>query len=410
MTSRNYFSQFDIALFAAFFLLLSIGTLAIYSSTYNNFFAAGVFYKHLLFVVLSFLIIMFVYFLHPLTLKQLSIPLYVISILGLILVIFFGKIVYGQKSWLQIGAFGFQPSELSKAGLIFLLAKLFSEKKIDINSVQGLFIVALVCVLPLALILLEPDVGTSLIVIFMIATMLFWHGLSLFGAFLLTSPIICAFASFFGVYAIVISLILVIVGIIYFKKDVFISSSIFALNLGAIFLPDFFLRFLKPHQQKRILTFLNPEIDPLGSGYNAIQAKTAVGSGGLFGKGFLQGSQTQLKFVPEQWTDFIFCVIAEEFGFVGSFIVIVLFLILLNRILKIAIMIKDKDSFSSFIAIGTFSIIFAHFFINIGMSIGLLPIIGIPLTFVSYGGTSLLINVFLLASVLNIYKNRKYYS
>jgi len=408
--NQKLFNEFEIGIVLCYIFLLIFGTLAIYSATLNNPFAVEVFPKQIFFISLSFLILIAVYFLHPLYLKQLAIPIYVLSIIFLLVVLFKGKIVYGQKSWLQFGIFGFQPSELAKVGIVFLLAKLFSEKKIDPNTIQGLIIVAAVCLIPLVLVLLEPDMGTSLIIIFVIATMLFWNGLSLFGAFILSMPMICAFASFFGTYAILTVLFFVAAGIIYFKKDIFVSSSILALNVGAVFLPDFLMKFLKPHQQKRIMAFLNAELDPLGSGYNAIQAKTAVGSGGLLGKGFLKGSQTQLRFVPEQWTDFIFCVISEEFGFIGSVALIIAFIILLNRILKVALMIKDKDTFSSFVAMAAFAIIFAHFFINIAMSVGLLPIIGIPLTFVSYGGTSLLINTFLLASVLNIYKNRKYYS
>ncbi|MBU2584517.1 MAG: rod shape-determining protein RodA, partial [Bacteroidetes bacterium] len=162
------------------------------------------------------------------------------------------------------------------------------------------------------------------------------------------------------------------------------------------------------HQIKRIQTFLDPVSDPLGSGYNAIQAKVAVGSGGLFGKGFLEGSQTQLKFIPEQWTDFIFCVIGEEFGFIGSIFTLSLFLILIFRMISIAKL--SKSDFRSNVIMMIVAIFMTHIFINVGMSIGLVPVIGIPLPLVSYGGSALLTNVLMIAIVMNFYKNRTSYS
>ncbi|MFA8343133.1 MAG: rod shape-determining protein RodA, partial [Rhodothermaceae bacterium] len=189
------------------------------------------------------------------------------------------------------------------------------------------------------------------------------------------------------------------------RKDLFISASIFVMNLAAGFFFDFGFKLLRPHQQKRILTFLDPNADPMGSGYNIIQAKVAIGSGGFLGKGFMEGPQTQNKFIPEQWTDFIYCVIGEEFGFVGSVLVVVLFMILFFRILDITSL--AKDNYSSLILIGILTLLFTHFAINVGMNVGVAPVIGIPLPFFSYGGSSLVINMVLIGIVLNIYRNRK---
>jgi rod shape determining protein RodA len=200
-------------------------------------------------------------------------------------------------------------------------------------------------------------------------------------------------------------LILIAITLFIFKKNVFFSGSIFALNLGAGFLVDYAYSILSPHQQRRIQSFLDPMADPLGAGYNAIQAKVAIGSGGFLGKGFLAGNQTQLQYIPEQWTDFIYCVVGEEFGFIGSVIVIALFLFLFLRLLKIAS--AAKDEFLSLVLIGILSVYFIHFVINIGMTIGILPVIGIPLPFVSYGGSSLLVNLFMLGIAANIYRTRK---
>jgi rod shape determining protein RodA len=153
---------------------------------------------------------------------------------------------------------------------------------------------------------------------------------------------------------------------------------------------------------------LDPNADPLGSGYNTIQAKVAIGSGGLFGKGFLEGNQTQLQFIPEQWTDFAFCVIGEEFGFIGSVIVISIFLILLLRILKLSY--NTKDEFLSLVSIGILAVYLIHFIINLGMVVGILPVIGIPLPFISYGGSSLLVSMFMLGILANLYRTRKNYT
>ena len=180
------------------------------------------------------------------------------------------------------------------------------------------------------------------------------------------------------------------------------------MNLSASFFFDFAVRLLQPHQQKRIESFIDPNADPLGSGYNALQAKVAIGSGGLMGKGFLEGNQTQLRFIPEQWTDFIYCVVGEEFGFLGSIFVLSMFLMIFLRLLKLTAF--TKDSFSSLVIIGVLTLLAVHFAINIGMNVGLTPVVGLPLPFLSYGGSSLLANMILLGIVFNIYRNRKHHT
>jgi rod shape determining protein RodA len=255
------------------------------------------------------------------------------------------------------------------------------------------------------LILLEPDMGTALVFIGIILTMIFWKGISLFGLFIVLSPGFVALSSLFGIYYFVASLIIVSVALLLFRKDIFFSGSIFALNLGAGFFTDYVYNILSPHQQNRIKSFIDPMADPLGAGYNAIQARVAIGSGGFWGKGFLAGNQTQLQFIPEQWTDFIYCVIGEELGFIGSFITLVLFLILFIKILKIAS--SAKDEFLSLVSIGILAVFFVHLMVNIGMTVGIMPVIGIPLPFVSYGGSSLMVNLFMLGIVANVYRTHK---
>jgi rod shape determining protein RodA len=175
------------------------------------------------------------------------------------------------------------------------------------------------------------------------------------------------------------------------------------MNVGAGFFVDQLYGILSPHQKKRIDSFVNPNADPLGAGYNSLQAKIAIGNGGLFGKGYLNGNQTQLHFIPQQWTDFIFCGIGEEFGLLGAGIVIGLFITLFIRILRVATIVRD--SYFSSVIIGILSLYVSHFIINIGMAIGILPVIGIPLPFVSYGGSSLLTNTIMLGIVFNAYRS-----
>jgi rod shape determining protein RodA len=199
-----------------------------------------------------------------------------------------------------------------------------------------------------------------------------------------------------------------IIALLYFKQNLFVSGSVFVVNLAAGFIFDFILKLLKPHQVKRLQTFIDPNADPLGAGYNALQAKVAMGSGGLFGKGFLEGNQTQLRFIPEQWTDFIYSVIGEEFGFMGSFLVLIIFLVFFLRLLELSSIAGDK--FGKLTIMGILTFFFIHFTINIGMNLGITPVIGLPLPFISYGGSSLITNMFLVGVVLNIYRNRKHHA
>jgi rod shape determining protein RodA len=397
--------RFDLAIFVPALLLVLFGLGAVYSSTINHPTASGNFHKQLLFIPISFIAFLIVYSLPQQVFKSFAIPMYGVSLLMLIAVLFMGKTVYGSKSWLDLGLIGFQPSEFAKLGTILCLSYWLTYKNRDINNIKDIGIALLIGFVPIILILLEPDTGTAIVFGIITLTLIFWGGISLFALFVVLSPGVVVFASLFGTWVFIISLVFIIVALVLFKKDVFNSVIVFIMNLGASFFFDYAFRLLKPHQQKRIETFLDPGADPLGSGYNALQAKLAIGSGGLFGKGFLQGNQTQLRFIPEQWTDFIYCVIGEEFGFIGSVLVIVLFTIIFLRLLNLSTIAKDR--FSVLVNIGVLSLLFSHFAINVGMNVGVTPVIGLPLPFLSYGGSSLLVNMILLGIVMNIYKNRK---
>lgn len=397
--------KFDLAIFIPSITLIAIGLLAIFSSTVNHPTASGNFQKQIFFVVISLIVFLIVYSLPQQVFKMFAIPAYLVTIFFLVAVLIFGKTVYGSKSWFGIGSFGFQPSELAKLGTILALSYWLTYKNRDINNIKDIGVALAIGFLPIILILLEPDTGTAIVFSIITIALIYWSGISLFGLFVVLSPGIVTFASLFGVQYLIIAMILVVAALFYFKKDLFNSATVFIINLGASFFFEYAYRILKPHQQKRIDTFLDPLADPLGSGYNALQAKLAIGSGGIFGKGFLQGNQTQLRFIPEQWTDFIYCVVGEEFGFIGSVLVIILFMVIFYRMLNLSSMAKDR--FSVLVIVGIMTMLFAHFAINVGMNLGITPVIGLPLPFLSYGGSSLLVNMTLIGIVMNFYKNRK---
>lgn len=404
----NLQDKFDLGIFLPLLGLLTFGLIAIYSSTIDHPTAVNNFEKQLFWAGASYIVFFIIYFLPPESIRFSAIPLYIISQVFLVIVLIMGRVTKGAKSWLDLGPVGFQPSEFAKIGLILFLAYWLSNKRHDINDFKELLMAIGIGFIPLILILLEPDMGTAIVYGIITLAMIFWSGISLFGLFAVLSPGLAVFSTLFGIPVFVITMIIILAVLIFFKREIFTSATIFVVNLGAGFLFELAVKYLKPHQQKRIESFVNPLADPLGSGYNAIQAKVAIGSGGFWGKGLFQGNQTQLNFIPEQWTDFIFCVIGEELGFIGSIVVLILFLILFVRLIRLTKFTKDR--FSSLLIVGILAMLFSHFFINIGMNLGITPVIGLPLPFLSYGGSSLLVNMSLIALSLNIYRNRKQHS
>lgn len=402
---NKIYDKFDLVIFSAVLLLMTIGLIAIYSATNNHPTASGNFNKQLYTAILSLIALFVVYSIPYKTFKFIAIPAYIFSLLLLIGVLIFGKTVYGAKSWFSLGPIGFQPSEIAKIGYILFLANFLTRQRKNPNNIKDFALILFYSLIPIGLILLQPDMGTVIVYGIMLAAILFWSGVDLFWFFLFLSPLVVIFASLFGIAAFVLAMLIVFALLIYFKRNIFVNASIVVMNMAAAYLFDYGMKFLKPHQQKRIETFVNPLADPLGAGYNILQTKVAIGSGGFWGKGFLHGNQTQLRFIPEQWTDFIYCVIGEEFGFLGSVLVIALFLLIFYRLLSIATHTKNK--FGSLVVVGIFTLLFTHFTINIGMNLGIAPVIGLPLPFLSYGGSSLLVNSVLIGIALNFYKNRR---
>jgi len=404
----NLNDKFDLSLFLSMLGLLILGLVAIYSSTVHHPTAAGNFNKQIIAGGIALVAFFVLYSVPTSYFQDTSIYIYLFALFLLVLVLVIGRKVSGARSWISIGGFGFQPSEFAKLATIFMLSSFLSKSNTNIDSVKDIGKYLAIGFIPVALILLEPDLGSSFVFFALMLMLLYWKGISLFGLFVVLAPPAVAISSLFGVYYFVTTLVIVIALLFYFKQDIITSGSIFAVNLAAGFFVDYVYKALSDHQQVRIRSFIDPNADPLGAGYNSIQAKVAIGSGGIFGKGFMQGNQTQLQFIPEQWTDFIFCVIGEEFGFIGSLIILGLFVILFLRILKIAT--STKDEFLSLLIAGIFTVYLTHFIINIGMTIGLMPVIGIPLPFVSYGGSSLINNMAMLGIVANVYRTRKNYT
>ncbi|HTR98152.1 MAG TPA: FtsW/RodA/SpoVE family cell cycle protein, partial [Bacteroidota bacterium] len=302
---------------------------------------------------------------------------------------------------------GGQPSEFAKITTILALASFLARTSISLSNVKHLLLAVGIVLVPMALILVEPDLGTAVVFFAMVLPVLYWAGASNFVLAAIIAPIVAAAGALFGTFIFLLSL-LVSGALLYFaRQNRFAAAVAFALTLTVGLSVQAVYERMPAYQQKRISTFLNPGADQKGAGYNVYQSKVAIGSGGFFGKGYLQGTQTQLNFIPEQWTDFIFCVPGEEFGFLGAAIVLLLLMALLIRGVTIASAAKSR--YGGFVAVGLTAIFATHICLNIGMSIGLLPVIGVPLPFLSYGGSALLSAMTMVGILMNLHANRKEY-
>ncbi|MGX1024537.1 rod shape-determining protein RodA [Psychroflexus sp. MBR-150] len=395
---NNTFFKIDWLSILLFTLLVGLGWLSIYSTTLTdaeakNYFDLSTFYgKQLLWIILSFVIILFVLTIESKFYERFSSIIYVFSLVLLLGLLFFGKTINGQTAWYSFGSFSLQPAEFAKATVVLAVAKYLSGLNVNINKFRHQVNVFLIIAIPVLLILLQPDTGSAL-VYFSLLIALYREGLPGFYIW----GVILAITIFVGVLVLGSTLTsivfgLIFISIIYFRKkrknSILKPVLIGILCFGFIFSVNFIYNsVLKPHQKERFEVLINPNADTKSSGYNLYQSEVAIGSGGLTGKGFLNGTQKQGKFVPEQHTDYIFTTVGEEFGFVGSAIVVLLFVAFLSRILYLAE--RQKRTFSRVYGYGVFGIIFIHFFLNIGMVTGLIPTIGIPLPFFSYGGSGL---------------------
>lgn len=326
--------------------------------------------KQLIAIILGILLLIISLFFDYRVLRNYSNIIYISTLLLLALVLVLGTRISGSKSWIRFGMVSFQPAELAKLGLIISLADFLAKRREKLEELKHfLFSVIYICPI-LVLTLAQNDLGTVLVLIAIFAGMFFTAGANL--------------KYYFGVIGI---------------GGLLVGGGLTAHFYFGMPIP------LKKYQLMRLIIFWNPDLDPLGYGYNIIQSKIAIGSGGLLGKGLFSGTQTQLGFLPEKHTDFIFSVLGEELGFIGGIIVLICFFLLLWRSVKVAF--EAKDNFGQLLVVGVISMFLFHIFQNIGMAIGIMPITGIPLPFISYGGSSLLTNILAVGLIINVNIRRK---
>ena len=382
-------------------ILTFIGMVALFSISVNQFgvIAITAFTKQLLFMIpaiIGFLFILFIpkYLIHK----------YIYLMYGLILVLvtvpFLLSTIAGTHRWINIGLpVAFQPSEFAKWIVVVALAKYLSDHNLEIKKFSTLIFPIFIALLPAAIILQQPDLGTALILLTPVLPMLYWVGSRPFHLFMLMAPIFSIGTAFhtvsFTTWAIIMGIILYLS-----RPNIFFGIIFYFGNIFLGLLAPLLWNGLRPYQQKRILTLFNPELDPLGAAYQTIQSKVAIGSGGFLGKGIGEGTQTHLKFLPVQESDFIVSVIGEEFGFITIAFMLIVFAFFIIKIINLAF--YSKERFAGLVLIGIGTIFLSHVFVNAAMSTGLIPVKGLPLPFISAGGSFLLSCYIMVALVLKM--------
>lgn len=414
--------------------MIAVGILAQYSSGYTKPELSDLYLKQFLWFGLGLVIVLFIFSMHLKAIHAYSVWFYFIIAFMLILTLVFGKTVRGTRGWLVFGPLNFQFSEIAKISTILVLARYLEYHFKELTQLRDFFIPFIIVLFPVLLILLQPDLGSTLAFFPVIIIMLFLAGADLkniiylivIGTISIGVPLTLSYYEFKGIlsenfwlktllsssvltYIIVLMLfawsVLKIILIFYPAYTLLnkINAVIIILVISLAF--SFTITHsLKPYQKKRLLVFIDPSIDPYGTGYNIVQSKISIGSGGFAGKGFLQGSQTQLGFLPEQTTDFIVSVVGEEFGWIGIITVLGLYLAFIVQGLKITF--TARDSFSALVAGGITGMFAFAIFINIGMTLGIMPVTGVPVPFLSYGGSSLISSMVGAALLINIKSHR----
>lgn len=401
----------DIIIISIYIILSIIGLISIYSASYQdgiNFFSLSFKYIHVkqfVWILTGLLLFVLIIYSNPHLFSNAAEIFYGVILVLLFLVLVIGAVVGGNRAWLDIGnGIRLQPSEFAKYTTALLISKIWSDPDAKRNINKTMRNVLIVIAIPMLLIFLQKDIGTMLI-FFAFILALYREGLPSYVIFIGFWFILVFILSFlikqFIFLLILTAITLIFIFIFRKKRKVIIRFvEIYVISIILIVGVNYFYKMLMPHHQERIEVMLGLKDDPKGASWNLRQSMIAIGSGGLTGKGFLEGSQTQMKFVPEQTTDFIFCAIGEEWGFIGALVVLSLYLILLLRILKLAE--RQRSIFSRVYGYSVASLLFLHIFINIGMTVGLVPVIGIPLPFISYGGSSYWAFTLLLATFVNL--------
>lgn len=393
---KQLFDNVDWWTISMYLVLVFIGWLNVYAALYNENYALFDFSqkygRQLIWILIAIVIAIFILLFNWKFFDGFAYMLYFLSMLSLIGVLIFGIEVNGAKSWIDLGIIRIQPSEFAKVATAMVIAKYLGTLNVSLIKFKSKVIVSLFVFIPFLLTILQNDTGSALVYLTFIIVM---YRFGLPANFLIFAIVtVLLFISSIIVSKILLSIILICFAIFFFTisrrkiREILVILSLLASGVGFIYSVDYvFEEVLEDHQVTRIKILLGQESDPQGAGYNVNQSMIAIGSGGFFGKGFLNGTQTKFNFVPEQSTDFIFCTIGEEWGFVGSFLILLLYLAFLLRLIFLAE--RQRSLFSKVFGYGVVSVFFFHIAINIAMTIGLAPVIGIPLPLISYGGSSL---------------------
>ena len=408
--AKNIFANIDLVTIVIYLILVLFGWVNIYASQYNDdiLFAldfSSRYGKQFYFIIISLVAALIILIIDWKFYYSLSYIIYGIIIFSLCAVLIIGGVTNGAVSWFQIGSIKIQPSEMAKFATALALARFFNMQHIKEQKISTKLYSYLIILLPIILIIFQNDLGTALIFSSFILV-LYREGLSInILFFFLILGVVCLLSLLINqMILIYIFSFIAVICILFFrfnKKDILTILFSWTFSIVLVMGTNYFVNnILSDHHTKRINILLGKEFDPYGAGYNLIQSKIAIGSGGGVGKGFLNGTQTRFDFVPEQSTDFIFCTIGEEWGFFGSLAFILLFIGLISRVILLSE--RQRSSFSRIYGYSVACILFFHFTINIGMTIGLIPTVGIPLPFISYGGSSLLGFTVLLFIFLNL--------
>lgn len=412
---KSLFENIDKPLVLLYLVLVLFGWINIYAAVFNDDHASILDFsqsygKQMVWIISALIIGLFIIVVDSKFYTTFAFVFYGINILMLIVVLFVGKEIAGSKSWLGVGDFGIQPSEFAKIATAMALGKLLGESNRNITQQSTRLMAFGLIALPIVFILLQNDTGSS--IVFMSFLLVFyregmngtilWFGLLAIFIFIFT----LIFNLWYVLAFLTVSGLIIWYVIRKYRKGVITLAIIYVMSVGFTFGVKYvFESVLQTHQRDRIEILLGLRSDPKGVGYNVNQSKIAIGSGGVLGKGFLQGTQTKFKFVPEQSTDFIFCTVGEEWGFLGSSFLVAVFISLILRIIFLAE--KQRSPFSRIYGYGVAIILFTHFMINVGMTLGLMPVIGIPLPFLSYGGSSLWSFTVLLFIFIRLDMNKK---
>ena len=399
--------ELDVGLILATAAIIACGVTMIYSAA-----GSGLWRHQALVATAALTMALAVAYLPTTTFREMAYPVYAAGVVSLLLVLVWGS---GEPArWLALGPVRMQPSEFAKIGVILALARFLADRSAEQAGRPRVIGQALILpALPMLLVRHQPDLGTAVSYGAAFVPMLYWAGVRPLYIFFLLAPALSVFFSFEPLWqdrAPVIFALFIIASSVVIQAQLarlWMTFTMLFVNLSAGLATALWTNLLHDYQKARILTFLDPESDPLGAGWNIIQSKIAIGSGGPTGRGFLQGTQTNYEFLPVAHTDFIFSVIGEEFGFLGGAVILFLFLFIICRCLHIAHLANSR--FSSLLAVGLASMLTFHVFVNVGMTIGVMPITGLPLPFLSYGGSSLLTNCFAVGLLLHIYACRHDY-